>query len=188
MDYQTDLAGVLAPAHRVPLRAPPVEVCRDGGLSNRDVVRCDRAEAIAMRRLNSSDALMLRLDRGNAYNHTLKIAVLDPSTDPQGWSRSRMQQIMRERIHLLPVFRQRCLPTPLGIHQPIWVDDPEFDLDAHVRYVACPPPRRMREFCAPVVQGAANPLGPNRPWGQLWIVEGLAGERVALVTLFHHAY
>jgi len=57
-----------------------------------------------MRRLNSSDALMLRLDRGNAYNHTLKIAILDPSTDPQGWSRSRMQQIMRERIHLLPVF------------------------------------------------------------------------------------
>ena len=141
-----------------------------------------------MRRLNSSDALMLRLDRGNAYNHTLKIAILDPSTDPQGWSRSRMQQIMRERIHLLPVFRQRCLPTPLGIHQPIWVDDPEFDLDAHVRYVACPAPGGMREFCALVEQVYANPLDRNRPLWQLWIVEGLEGERVALVTLFHHAY
>ena len=141
-----------------------------------------------MRRLNSSDALMLRLDRGNAYNHTLKIAVLDPSTDPQGWSRPRMQQIMRERIHLLPVFRQRYLSTPLGIHQPIWVDDPEFDLDAHVRYVACPAPGGMKEFCALVEQVYANPLDRTRPLWQLWVVEGLEGDRVALVTLFHHAY
>jgi diacylglycerol O-acyltransferase / wax synthase len=141
-----------------------------------------------MRRLNSSDALMLRLDRGNAYNHTLKIAVLDPSTDPQGWSRPRMQKIMRERIHLLPVFRQRYLSTPLGIHQPIWVDDPEFDLDAHVRYVACPAPGGMKEFCALVEQVYANPLDRGRPLWQLWVVEGLEGGRVALVTLFHHAY
>jgi diacylglycerol O-acyltransferase / wax synthase len=141
-----------------------------------------------MRRLNSSDALMLRLDRGNAYNHTLKIAVLDPSTDPRGWSRPRMQQIMRERIHLLPVFRQRCLSTPFGIHQPIWVDDPEFDLDAHVRYVACPAPGGMKEFCALVEQVYANPLDRSRPLWQLWVVEGLEGDRVALVTLFHHAY
>ena len=131
---------------------------------------------------------MLRLDRGNAYNHTLKIAVLDPSTDPRGWSRPRMQQIMRERIHLLPVFRQRYLSTPLGIHQPIWVDDPEFDLDAHVRYVACPAPGGMREFCALVEQVYANPLDRGRPLWQLWVVEGLEGDRVALVTLFHHAY
>jgi diacylglycerol O-acyltransferase / wax synthase len=141
-----------------------------------------------MRRLNGTDALMLRLDRGNAYNHTLKISILDPSTDPQGWSRPRMQQVMRERIHLLPVFRQRYLPTPLGIHHPIWVDDPEFDLNAHVRYVACPAPGGMREFCALVEQVYANPLDRNRPLWQMWVVEGLEGGRVALVTLFHHAY
>jgi diacylglycerol O-acyltransferase / wax synthase len=141
-----------------------------------------------MRRLNSTDALMLRLDRGNAYNHTLKISILDPSTDPRGWSRPRMRQIMRERIHLLPVFRQRYLPTPFGLHQPIWVDDPEFDLDAHVRYVACPAPGGMKEFCALVEQVYANPLDHGRPLWQMWVVEGLEGARVALVTLFHHAY
>ncbi|MBV8346660.1 MAG: wax ester/triacylglycerol synthase family O-acyltransferase, partial [Mycolicibacterium sp.] len=134
------------------------------------------------------DALMLRLDRGNAYNHTLKISILDPSADPRGWSRPRMQQIMRERIHLLPVFRQRYLSTPLGIHQPIWADDPEFDLDSHVRYVACPAPGGMRQFCALVEQVYANPVDRNRPLWQMWVVEGLEGGRVALVTLFHHAY
>ena len=141
-----------------------------------------------MRRLNGSDAFMLRLDRGNAYKHTLKISILDPSIDPQGWSRPRMQQVMRERIHLLPMFRQRYLPTPFGIHNPIWVDDPEFDLDAHVRYVACPAPGGMREFCALVEQVYANPLDRKRPLWQMWVVEGLEGGRVALVTLFHHAY
>jgi diacylglycerol O-acyltransferase / wax synthase len=141
-----------------------------------------------MRRLNGGDALMLRLDRGSAYNHTLKISILDPSADPQGWSRPRMQQIMRERIHLLPVFRQRHLSTPLGIHQPIWADDPEFDLGSHVRFVACPAPGGMRQFCALVEQVYANPLDRGRPLWQMWVVEGLEGGRVALVTLFHHAY
>ena len=86
------------------------------------------------------------------------------------------------------MFRQRYLPTPFGLHQPIWVDDPEFDLDAHVRYVACPAPSGMKEFCALVEQVYANPLDHGRPLWQMWVVEGLEGARVALVTLFHHAY
>lgn len=91
-----------------------------------------------MRRLNGVDALMLYLDGGSAYNHTLKISVLDPSTDPDGWSWPKARQMFEERAHLLPVFRLRYLPTPLGLHHPIWVEDPEFDLDAHVRRVVCP--------------------------------------------------
>ena len=64
-----------------------------------------------MRRLNGVDALMLYLDRGSAYNHTLKISVLDPSTDPDGWSWPKARRMFEERAHLLPVFRLRYLPT-----------------------------------------------------------------------------
>ncbi|MBV8348195.1 MAG: wax ester/triacylglycerol synthase family O-acyltransferase [Mycolicibacterium sp.] len=141
-----------------------------------------------MRRLSASDALMLSADRGNAYNHTLKISILDPSTHPQGWSRARMRQLLGERIQLWPPFRQRYLPTPFAIHHPIWVDDPEFDLDAHVRYVACPAPGGMAELCALIEQVYANPLDRNRPLWQMWVVEGLEDGRVALVMLLHHAY
>ena len=141
-----------------------------------------------MRRLSGIDALMLRLDRGNAYNHTLKISVLDPSTDPEGWSWTKAQRMFRERIHLIPVLRQRYLPTPFGLHQPIWVDDPEFDLDSHVRRMMCPAPGGMEEFCALVEQAYAHPLAHDRPLWQVWVVEGLEGGRVALVTLLHHAY
>lgn len=62
-----------------------------------------------MRRLNGVDALMLYLDGGSAYNHTLKISVLDPSTDPDGWSWPKARQMFEERAHLLPVFRLRYL-------------------------------------------------------------------------------
>lgn len=141
-----------------------------------------------MRRLNGVDALMLYLDGGSAYNHTLKISVLDPSTDPDGWSWPKARQMFEERAHLLPVFRLRYLPTPLGLHHPIWVEDPEFDLDAHVRRVVCPAPGGMAEFCALVEQIYAHPLDRDRPLWQTWVVEGLDGGRVALVTLLHHAY
>jgi diacylglycerol O-acyltransferase / wax synthase len=141
-----------------------------------------------MRRLSGADALMLRLDGGNAYNHTLKISILDPSTDPEGWSWPRMERMFRERTHLLPVLRQRYLRTPLGLHQPIWVDDPEFDLDSHVRRVVCPAPGGMTEFCTLVEQLYAQPLDHNRPLWQTWVVEGLEGGHVALVMLVHHAY
>ena len=141
-----------------------------------------------MRRLSGVDALMLYLDGGSAYNHTLKISVLDPSTDPDGWSWPKARRMFEERAHLLPVFRLRYLSTPLGLHHPIWVEDPEFDLDAHVRRVVCPAPGGMVEFCEVVEQIYAHPLDRDRPLWQTWVVEGLEGGRVALVTLLHHAY
>ena len=141
-----------------------------------------------MRRLNGVDALMLYLDGGSAYNHTLKISVLDPSTDPDGWSWPKARRMFEERTHLLPVLRLRYLPTPLGLHHPIWVEDPEFDLDAHLRRVVCPAPGGMEEFCTLVEQVYAHPLDRDRPLWQVWVVEGLEGGRVALVMLLHHAY
>ena len=141
-----------------------------------------------MRRLNGIDALMLYLDGGSAYNHTLKISLLDPSTDPDGWSWPKARQMFEDRTHLLPAFRLRYLPTPLGLHHPIWVEDPDFDLDAHVRRVVCPAPGGMKEFCELVEQIYAHPLDRDRPLWQVWVVEGLEGGHVALVTLLHHAY
>lgn len=136
----------------------------------------------------SAAAKVDELTWGQGADAALKISVLDPSTDPDGWSWPKARQMFEERAHLLPVFRLRYLPTPLGLHHPIWVEDPEFDLDAHVRRVVCPAPGGMAEFCALVEQIYAHPLDRDRPLWQTWVVEGLDGGRVALVTLLHHAY
>lgn len=131
---------------------------------------------------------MLRLDRGNAYNHTLKIGILDPTGDPAGWSWEKFQRLFEERVHLLPSLRLRYLPTPLGLHQPIWIEDPEFNLSSHVKRVRCPAPAGSREFCTLVEQLYARPLDPLRPLWEAWVIEGLEGGRVGIVTLLHHAY
>src|SRR5258708_32230012 len=141
-----------------------------------------------MRRRNGVDALMLYLDGGSAYSHTLKISVLDPSTDPDGWSWPKARRMFEERTHLLPVFRLRYLPTPLGLHHPIWVEDPDFDLDAHVRRVVCPAPGGMEEFCELVEQNYAHPLDRDRPLWQVWVVEGPQGGHVAPGAPLPHPY
>ncbi len=93
-----------------------------------------------MIRMGGADAFMLLNETPRAYMHTFKVAILDPSTDPEGWSFDRYYQDFSERIHLIPMFRWKYAPSPLGLNHPMWVDDPDFNLAYHVRRVACPSP------------------------------------------------
>ena len=94
-----------------------------------------------MIRMGGTDAMMLSSETPSAYMHTFKVAILDPSTDPEGWSFKKYHDDFAGRIHLVPMFRWKLAPTPLGINHPMWVDDPNFNLDYHVRRVACPSSR-----------------------------------------------
>jgi WS/DGAT/MGAT family acyltransferase len=145
-------------------------------------------ETDAYTRLTGFDGLMLRLDRGSIYNHTLKIIILDPSSDPEGWSFQRYREMVEHYVTAVPMWRTRYVRTPLSLHQPVWVHDPDFDLDVHMRRIHCPQPGGMTEFCALVEQIYAHPLDHSRPLWQVWAVEGLEGGRVALLNLIHHAY
>lgn len=140
------------------------------------------------RRLSGSDAIFIYMETPDAFNHTLKISVLDPSTDPDGWSWDGFMQHCRDTIHLVPIWRQRCLKTPFGLHFPIWVDDPNFDIEYHIRRIGCPQPGGKREFCQLVSEIYSRPLDIRRPLWQMWVIEGLERDQVAIVTLIHHAY
>jgi diacylglycerol O-acyltransferase / wax synthase len=147
-----------------------------------------RRNDVPCTRLTGLDVFMLGTDRGSTYNHTLKIAILDPASDPGGWSFSQYRTLLEHHLSLAPLLRRRYLRTPLGLHRPIWVDDPDFSLDAHLHRVACPAPGGMAEFCTLVEQIYSHPLDHARPLWQIWVVEGLEGGRVAVVALLHHAY
>jgi len=140
-----------------------------------------------MERMSGADALMIYLDRAEAYNHTIKLAILDPSSDPEGWSWQRFKRTMASRVGLVPRLRQRYLRVPLGINHPVWVDDPAFDIDYHLRRVGCPAPGTAVELCELVCELYAHPLDHTRPLWQNWVVEGLADGRVAVLILIHHA-
>ena len=96
-----------------------------------------------MRRLSSVDAQFLAMETPRTYGHVAGLAIDDPSTAPG--ARLTVQDLRRlvgERIHLLSPFRRRLAPVPLDIDLPYWIEDPDFDLDFHIRESAVPPPGR----------------------------------------------
>jgi len=141
-----------------------------------------------MIRFSGTDSFMLAMETPRAYMHTFKTAILDPSTDPDGWSFDKYRQMFLDRLHLIPYFRYRYLPSPLGINHPIWVDDPDFNIDYHIRRVALPEPGDHRALCKFMESVYAYQLDRSRPLWINWVVEGLEGGKVASVTLLHHAY
>ncbi len=146
-----------------------------------------------MERLSGMDAFFLYMETPNQPMHVTLCAVLDPSTiptaaaGPSGWSFPRVKRTIAERVHLVPAFRQRLVSVPLRLHHPVWVDDPDFDVDAHVFRAALPSPGGPDELAGFVAQVAAAPLDRSRPLWEMWLVEGLAEGGTALVAKVHHA-
>jgi WS/DGAT/MGAT family acyltransferase len=132
--------------------------------------------------------MMLVMESPTCYMHTFKVAILDPSTDPEGWDFEKWRKSFADRLHLIPFFRWKYAPAPFGINHPMWVDDPHFNLDYHVRRVACPAPGDHRALCDFMSSVYAYQLDRSRPLWTLWVVEGLQDGKVALVSLLHHAY
>jgi len=77
--------------------------------------------------------------------------------------------------------------VPFGLNHPVWVDDPDFDMDYHLRRVGCPAPGSMVELCELVCEFYAHPMDHRRPLWQVWAVEGLEGGRIAVILFIHHA-
>ncbi len=141
-----------------------------------------------MKRLSGADSFMLGMETSKAYMHTFKVAIIDPSTDPDGWSFERFYEESAKRIHHVPMLRWKYLDSPLGLNHPYWVEDPDFDLHYHIRRVACPPPGDHSALCEFMSAVYSYQLDRDRPLWMEWIVEGLADGKVAIVLLVHHAY
>src|SRR5512144_1462634 len=99
---------------------------------------------MALRQLTSLDAQFLALEDGKTHGHVTALGVYDPSTAPGGrLTLDAITELVRSRIHLLPPFRWRLAEVPFGLDHPYWYDDPEFDLDFHLRELALPEPGDM---------------------------------------------
>ena len=139
-----------------------------------------------MERLTGIDASFLYMETPTLHMHTIKVAVLEPAPGVD-YSIERVTADLRERLHLLPPFRRRVIDVPLGFHHPVWIEDPTFDLDRHVRRATVPAPGGPRELDSVISRIASAPLDRRCPLWELWYVAGLAGGRVAAVGKIHHA-
>jgi diacylglycerol O-acyltransferase len=139
-----------------------------------------------MERMPGIDASFLYVETPSVHMHTIKAAVLRPAPGVD-YTLDRVKADLRARLHRLPLFRRRIVQVPLGFHHPVWIEDAAFDLDLHVRSAAVPAPGGPREMDRVVSTIASRPLDRRRPLWELWLLEGLAGGRVAVVGKIHHA-
>ena len=140
-----------------------------------------------MQQLTGMDASFLALETANATGHVGGLSVLDPSTASVPLTLARLTRVMAERLPLVPVLRRRLLTVPLGLDQPYWIDDADFDIEYHVREIALPRPGSDAQLTEQVSRLHARPLDRSRPLWELYLITGLARKRAAVYSKIHHA-
>jgi diacylglycerol O-acyltransferase len=140
-----------------------------------------------MQRLTGMDATFLYMETPSSYMHVAGLMILDPSTVEGGFSMDDMREFYASRLHLAAPFRRRLVEIPMGLHHPLWVEDPDFDLDYHLRHIAVPQPGGARELADLASHLVTIQLDRNRPLWECWAIEGLENGHVAVLTKVHHA-
>lgn len=136
--------------------------------------------------LPSHDAFFLHVETPSVQQHFGGLAILDPSTSPGGrFLRDDLAGILRDRLHLLPRLRQRLAYPAGNLSRPVWVDDPDFDIDRHVRRAILPPPRGRRELVDLIQAVISRPLRRDRPLWEVHVVEDMDGYGVMIIKVHH---
>jgi len=140
----------------------------------------------AYERLSALDAAFLSIEGENTPMHVGAVAIFDavPLRRPEGGIDIERISTLVESM-LVPRYRQRIARIPVTNH-PVWVDDPRFNLHYHLRHTALPAPGDERMLKRLVGHVMSLPLDRNKPLWELWVVEGVAGDRFAIITKTHH--
>jgi WS/DGAT/MGAT family acyltransferase len=134
-------------------------------------------------RLSGLDSSFLHLEHDAAHMHVAACAIFE-GPPPQY---EELLEAIVSRLHLVPRYRQRLALVPLGQGRPVWVDDPHFNAAYHVRHTALPRPGGEEELKRLAGRVFSQSLDRSKPLWELWLVEGLAEGRFALLTKTHHA-
>ncbi|MCV7433095.1 WS/DGAT/MGAT family O-acyltransferase [Mycolicibacterium bacteremicum] len=146
-----------------------------------------------MQRLSGLDASFLYLETAAQPLHVCSILELDTSTVPGGYTFDRLRDELTMRIKAMPEFREKLADSRLNLDHPVWVDDPDFDVQRHLHRIGLPAPggrAELSEICGHI---ASLPLDRSRPLWEMWVIENVAGTdahaggRLALLTKVHHA-
>ncbi|MEM1415732.1 MAG: wax ester/triacylglycerol synthase family O-acyltransferase [Myxococcota bacterium] len=139
-------------------------------------------------RLSALDASFLGIETPGSHLQIGALAVfgMGPLREPHGGvDFARLKEYVGAALDRVPRYRQRLMHAPL-FGQPYWIDDEAFHLDYHVRHTALPRPGDERQLKRLAGRIFSQRLDPTRPLWELWIVEGLSGDRFAMVLKAHH--
>jgi diacylglycerol O-acyltransferase / wax synthase len=134
-------------------------------------------------RLSAVDASFLAQERANSHMHVGAVLIFEgpaPAYD------DFLTQI-RSRLHLVPRYRHKLAFPPVETGRPVWIDDPSFNLEYHVRHTALPEPGSEEQLRALAARIHSQRLDRAKPLWETWLVQGLEGNRFALISKTHHA-
>ncbi|MEK6251183.1 MAG: wax ester/triacylglycerol synthase family O-acyltransferase [Actinomycetota bacterium] len=134
-------------------------------------------------RLSGLDTSFLHLERDGAHMHVASTTIFEGPAP----SHEEFRDHIESRLHLVPRFRQKVRFVPFGQGRPVWVDDPHLNLEYHVRRTALPPPgseEQLRNLAARIF---SQQLDRSKPLWEMWLAEGLEGDRFAIIGKTHHA-
>ena len=136
-----------------------------------------------MDRLSAIDASFLAQERGGNHMHIGGVMIFEgpPPT------REEFLEHIASRLHLVPRYRQKLTFPRLEMGRPLWVDDPRFNIDYHVRHTALPDPGSIEQLRLLAARIFSQRLDRSKPLWEIWLVQGLEDGRFAIVNKTHHA-
>jgi len=146
-----------------------------------------------MRQLSATDMLMMMLDSARTPNHMGPILICDPHrATGAAVTFDEIYDGVADRLARAPVLRQRLVTSPLGLDNPYWVDDPNFDLEYHIRQIGLPKPGGWKQLCDQIARLASRPLDLTRPPWEMYVIDrldtipGVPADAFALFIKIHH--
>ena len=141
-----------------------------------------------MRQLSGMDATFLNMETPSTFGHVSSLNLFDVSAVGSDGFFEATRGLVEQRLGLLVPFRRRLVEVPLGLDLPYWIEDPDFDLDFHVRHHAVPSPGTPEQLSDVVSRIHARPLDRSRPLWELYVIDGVDdGRMAATFTKVHHA-
>jgi WS/DGAT/MGAT family acyltransferase len=140
--------------------------------------------------LSGLDGGFLAMETSSVYGHVGSVCIIDAKVAKGSESRLTLEHLTRfieSRLPLVPLFRRRLVTVPFGLDHPYWIDDPDFDIDFHIRELALPAPGNDRQLSDQVARLHGRPLDRSRPLWELYLITGLRGGRAAIYSKIHHS-
>ena len=140
-----------------------------------------------MQQLSGVDASFLYMETAKSWGHVSGLAVFRRPDTPEWSPYEALLSRLEAYLPKLDPLRRRLVEVPLRLDHPYWVEDPDFDLEFHVRETAIPPPGTDEKLAALVARLIARPLDRSHPLWEAYVIEGLSDSRFAILTKLHHA-
>ena len=143
-----------------------------------------------MEQLSGLDGAFLAMETRSVFGHVGSVCIVDAPGSPGGgpsMTLEHLTSVIESRLPLVPLFRRRLVTVPLGLDHPYWIEDPDFDIEFHVRELALPSPGNDKQLSEQVARLHARPLDRSRPLWELYLITGLRGRRAAIYSKIHHA-